>query len=99
MKRTLVMSMGLFLLALLRSSLGLPPRASPAPRRRPSRAPRPSPPPPGCWARKTSNVAHVVVVAVAGGDFTSIQAALNSITDASATNAYVVKVAPGSYRE
>ena len=42
---------------------------------------------------------NVIYVAPSGGDFTSIQAALNSITDASATNRYVVRVAPGTYTE
>jgi hypothetical protein len=42
---------------------------------------------------------NVIVVAQSGGDYTSIQAALNSITDASATNRYLVWVAPGVYNE
>lgn len=40
---------------------------------------------------------NVVVVAKSGGDHTSIQAALNSITDATATNRYLVWVGPGEY--
>ena len=43
--------------------------------------------------------ARVVWVAASGGDFTSVTAALASITDASATTPYVVRVAPGIYDE
>jgi hypothetical protein len=42
---------------------------------------------------------NVVIVAQSGGDFTSIQDALNSITDASTTNRYLIYVAPGVYSE
>jgi len=41
----------------------------------------------------------VVWVAKAGGDFTSVAAALASITDNDATHRYVVKIAPGTYTE
>jgi len=42
---------------------------------------------------------NVVIVARSNGDFTSIQAAINSITAASAGNPYLVWVAPGWYNE
>ena len=38
-------------------------------------------------------------MAKAGGQYTTITAALNSITDASPTNHYLVKVGPGTYTE
>jgi hypothetical protein len=44
------------------------------------------------FARRPANV---VVVAADGGDHTSVQAAIDSITDASASNRYVVLIAPG----
>ena len=43
--------------------------------------------------------AQVVVVAKSGGDFTSVQAALDSITDAGEGKHYLVWVAPGTYSE
>jgi len=42
---------------------------------------------------------HVITVATAGGDYTSVAAALASITDNSSTNRYLVQVMPGTYTE
>jgi len=46
-----------------------------------------------------SGYANVVAVAASGGDFTSIQAAIDSITTASGSSPYLVWVAPGSHNE
>ena len=48
---------------------------------------------------KGTSYQNMVIVAKSGGDFTSIQAALDSITDASDDNRYLVYVAPGIYSE
>lgn len=42
---------------------------------------------------------NVIIVAKTGGDFSTIQSALNSIGDASITNRYLVWVGPGDYNE
>jgi pectin methylesterase-like acyl-CoA thioesterase len=43
--------------------------------------------------------ANIIWVATSGGDFTSVNAALASITDATIDNAYLIKIAPGVYTE
>ncbi len=45
------------------------------------------------------DLARVVWVATSGGDFTSLSDALASITNASASTPYVIKIAPGVYTE
>lgn len=45
------------------------------------------------------DIENVVTVAKAGRDFTTIQAAIDSITDANATKRYVVRIFPGIYSE
>ncbi|MCU1366029.1 MAG: hypothetical protein JWN39_1668 [Ilumatobacteraceae bacterium] len=50
--------------------------------------------PPGVNA---TNPAHVITVGTSGGDFANPIAALNSITTNSATNHYLIRIAPGTY--
>ena len=49
------------------------------------------------YAENTKKYAQVVTVAVSGGDYTSVQAAIDSITDANDNKPYLVWVAPGVY--
>ncbi|MBI5466316.1 MAG: hypothetical protein HY974_03440, partial [Candidatus Kerfeldbacteria bacterium] len=50
-------------------------------------------------ARLVSPYAQTLSVAKAGADYTSIQAALDSVTSASTTKRYLVRVFPGDYNE
>lgn len=60
---------------------------------------QPITPAPYALAAPGSAYRNVVIVAKSGGDTTSIQAALNSILDASPGNPYLVWIAPGVYTE
>jgi hypothetical protein len=58
-----------------------------------------TPAPYALFALKTEGYGNVLVVSPSGGDDTSIQTALDSITDASDANRYLVWVGPGVYTE
>ncbi len=51
------------------------------------------------FSAEGSPYGNVLVVAHSGGDFSSVQAALDSIGDAGADNPYLIYVAPGVYTE
>jgi hypothetical protein len=58
-----------------------------------------TPAPYALYSLKTKGYKGVVTVAKDGGDFSTVTAALDAITDASATNRYLVWIAPGVYTE
>jgi hypothetical protein len=58
-----------------------------------------TPAPYALFALKTTPLKNVVTVAQSGGQYTSLQAALASVTDNSAGNRYLVRVGPGTYTE
>ena len=58
-----------------------------------------TPAPYALFALKTQGYKNVVSVSPTGGDYATITAALNSITNASATNRYLLWVGPGTYNE
>jgi pectin methylesterase-like acyl-CoA thioesterase len=58
-----------------------------------------TPAPYALFALSSTPYKNVVTVAQAGGQLTSVQAALDFITDASSANRYLVKVGPGTYTE
>ena len=43
------------------------------------------------------NLENVITVSASGGDFTSVTSALNSISNATESNPYLIKVGPGTY--
>ncbi len=53
----------------------------------------------GCSACADFQLQNLIHVAKSGGDYTSVQAALDSITDAALDNPYLVWVVPGEYSE
>jgi pectin methylesterase-like acyl-CoA thioesterase len=58
-----------------------------------------TPAPYALYALKSKGYKGVVTVAKDGGDYTTLTAALDSITDASSTNPYLVWIGPGVYTE
>jgi len=52
-----------------------------------------------CDSNSLANYAQTLIVAKSGGNYTSIQDAIDSITDANSSKRYAVKVMPGDYAE
>lgn len=55
--------------------------------------------PPGAQGAPGVDPANIIWVASSGGDFTTVSAALASISDNDATHRYLIKLAPGTYTE
>jgi hypothetical protein len=53
----------------------------------------------GTWSQISTKSSNVITVQKNGGDFTSLREAVNSITDSSETNGYVINVGPGEFYE
>ncbi len=51
------------------------------------------------YAARSGGPENVITVAKSGGDYETVQAAIDSISDAAADNTYLVWVAPGVYEE
>jgi hypothetical protein len=51
------------------------------------------------WNQLTFKSFNTITVQKNGGDFTSVKAAVDSITDSSSTNGYVINVGPGEFYE
>ena len=53
----------------------------------------------GTWSQISVKSSNIITVQKNGGDFTSVKAAVNSITDSSSSNGYIINVGPGDFYE
>jgi hypothetical protein len=53
----------------------------------------------GTWSQISVKSSNIIKVQKNGGDFTSVKAAVNSITDSSSSNGYIINVGPGDFYE
>jgi hypothetical protein len=53
----------------------------------------------GTWSQISVKSSNIITVQKNGGDFTSVKSAVDSITDSSPTNGYVINVGPGEFYE